>query len=181
MRALKRMEGDGFRVLEQPAVEISQLNTSGLQSVKYPRQTPHVIDEAEAVADACEAFLKGVVIVDAFGAEHQDRREWRQKMHTKYGDAFTKLYNRNKLRLNNLAWVHLALETFAKGLTVFGVRSKKAEAVQALAAKLPNLGNYNSLTIEERLELVRTFDDICKSLFDIISKQELPEETPPNQ
>ena len=160
-----------INILEQQAFEIqATLDYGGLES-EYPNQTPHVQQEVEETAQACIEFLSGVVITDAF-TEHTQRREWRHQMFGKYGSPFVRLYGKNKLRLNNIASLQLWFTTIGKALTIFKVRSEKAEALKAIVAQFPDLHEYDdSLPLEKKLLLVKKVDAVCVAFLALLRSE----------
>lgn len=165
--ALRSMEG--FQVIDQEPHSLQiTLDLDAFVS-EYPRQTPHVRREVEDVAEACCKFLGGIVVTDSF-EDHAQRREWRWAMYQQYGPAFSKLYDSNKLRINMLAWVHLALSTAGKGMKVFRVGGEKAKTIQALADQLPSLDKYDEHSVEEKLRIVGQVDDICIAFLAAVAK-----------
>ena len=174
MRVLKATSGNNIQVIEQSHVEIpTEIDISGFESAVYPKQSASVIRRVEDAVRACKDFLTGVVVTDTF-SDHLQRRDWRAGMNEKYGAVFSKVYGSNKLRLNNLASVHLTLTNLAQGVDLFKINDReKAAAVKEIVGKFPDLAGYDDeLSVEEKLAFIARVDDVCKGFLELVSKKE---------
>ncbi len=167
IRALNK--DDTITIVETQSVEIpTEYDYSGFESV-YPKQTPHVRRELEETVQACRDYLSGVVITDEF-TDHTKRREWRHEMFAKYGKAFVQFYGQNKLRLNNMSGLQSWFSVIGKAMDIFKVTSERAEKVKQLAARFPDLTEYDdSLSLDAKLEFVERVDRICTEFLELMS------------
>ncbi len=103
-------------------------------------------------------YLELPYITDSFGvtdADQHERREWRKGLYNTNPDAW-KLYESNKLRVNNLApVVQMIKSNFANN-----------PKIQAIVEEIDNLGfgEYRDLPIEKKYELIGRIDEAAKEI-----------------
>lgn len=160
---------DGIRIVRTGG-DISPLHfdPSGFDA-ELSKMTAHIHKEIEEAGRMCRNFLAGPIIVDTF-ANHTERREWRHRMFGMYGESFPRVYDKNKLRINNLGSVYSWLQTISEGLRIFKVKSAKVEEIRVLTSSLPSLENYDDLGIEDKIALVDRVDHVCQKFMDVISR-----------
>ncbi len=158
----------GLTLVEQEPFVSGEYELDGFET-EYPQMTKHVRRELEQAVRMCETFLKGIVVTDSF-KDHFERRHWRHSMAHHFGSSFVELWGSNKLRLNNLGGVHLALDVTSESMAIFRVSSERSEKIKAL--KIPNLTEYeDTLPIQKKLECVARFDVACRFFLDILTKK----------
>lgn len=166
---LNSLEKEGVRIVKRPEPLLQVTIRSGLFEVENPKFQSHVEDEVEECIKACREYLSGSILADELD-DHGARREWRVKMNTKYGKAFTELWSKNKLRLNNIAYVHLTLMTIAKGLEIFAKVSPESEKVNALYDRFPDMNDYDSKSLDEKIKFTQELDKICREFLTLVTK-----------
>jgi hypothetical protein len=120
------------------------------------------------LAEVCERYLSGSIVTDSF-ENHAERRHLRNAMQQKYGAPLHELFERNMLKLNNLAGVYSYFEfTIA---TLDGARQdhEAAQRIRAIAKEMPDLSRYEQLAPAERVEIMRALQRICEQYLAVVS------------
>lgn len=127
-------------------------------------------------------YLEGSAVSDRF-SDHDERRQWREKMFLEYGEVFNEVYkNNNQFRTNMIGLCRAALLDFIASLEDVG-NSQMAERLQQVYLEFdyrlngtdPETGTttgprYTQLTTaEERLSAVQFFEDKVLEALNILT------------
>ena len=110
------------------------------------------------------SFLKGEPMSDHFGANHDDRREWRLRLSAHGDDVYSFYQGRNQLRRNNLTGVYNAFQTLEEYLKsshpdLADIVGKKKKQLFEMIKGENSSEDYNNMTDEEKLQVVQAFED----------------------
>ncbi len=126
-----------------------------------------------STADACRNYLTGVYMKDRFTSK-QERDDWEERMRTQFGDQFTELNDRSKLRRNLIQSVFTNIEAIVHFLDEANppVQTPLAESLRMLKARIedPQLETYESKTYEEKLAFVHHVEIIAHSFLELVAK-----------
>src|SRR3989344_1246359 len=162
---------EGALVIPQPPWNIpTTINYSGLEP-ENPESSLRLQPLVFKCANACRSYLSGLIIRDSFGNDHTKRRFWRNTMYQKYGDAFSQVYKKNKLRINPITRVLGSLRVIVSASRLLEVHSAKASAIEELTKQFPDFSLYHEMSDEERLKIVEKVTSLCKSFLEIVAKE----------
>ncbi|OGG60038.1 hypothetical protein A3C86_03085 [Candidatus Kaiserbacteria bacterium RIFCSPHIGHO2_02_FULL_49_16] len=162
---------EGALVIPQPPWNIpTTINYSGLEP-ENPESSLRLQPLVFKCANACRSYLSGLIIRDSFGNDHTKRRFWRNTMYQKYGDAFSQVYKKNKLRINPITRVLGSLRVIVSASRLLKVHSAKAAAIEELTKQFPDFSLYHEMSDEERLKIVEKVTSLCKSFLEIVAKE----------
>ncbi len=134
-------------------------------------KTPLIQKQAANLAEVCERFLSGSIVTDAFNT-HEERRHWRHEMDGKYGGEFHDILEKNMLKLNNLAGIYSYMEFVVSGLDGMHVETKTADAIRAIAKKMPDLSRYEQCSADERVAIAKQIEGICEAYVAVLAVPE---------
>lgn len=114
-------------------------------------------DTAQALIDVViRPYLVSPCIVDTF-ADHSECRAWREQMDNTY-PGFSKTYNQNKLRINQLSQVKETINLLAHNLYE-GDNPQIQEKASGIVSLVPTSHvTYDSLSPLQKVELAKTIE-----------------------
>ena len=92
-------------------------------------------------------------------------------MHQKYGDAFSQVYRKNKLRINLISWVLNSLRVIVSASRLLEVHSAKASAIEELAKQFPDCSSYEEMSDEQKLAIVEQVVFVSRAFLEIVAKE----------
>ena len=178
VNALEKKKEEMYRSITRAGIEITesfQLDPQLMSPVReesFPAPNKATLTFFNNTSEACQRYLTGVYIKDHFTGK-QERDDWEEMMRKQFGDMFTTLNDRSKLRRSFMGQIASQMEA----LIIFlkkpdsQIRSGIMDAIRRLHARIndPELKEYEEMSYEQKLQVAKHVDDIARSFLEIVS------------
>jgi len=153
-------------------------------------ETPHELDYDSISSQVFAKFLKDTaiprlsrflnrpIVKDSFGSDHTARRRWQAKIPQEYAKLYQELDGQNKLRWNNILPLFTLRERIKDFLEELKSVGEKEKQIEDQLGKMPlSTGgentpeNYNSLTLDGKIEYLKRMDVWILDFFKIFEKR----------
>jgi hypothetical protein len=156
------LEGEGCRILKTdapPAPSLQALN-------QYKRLKQGDKQFIERFVQQAHDYLESPTILDNFGPNHNERRQWRRFILDKYGPEVREYLGQNKLRANTITMFVMSFEMCIDILNRAKIRSPEANRLRELYAQIPqaDLMQYSNLSRVGKMRVVRKLEDVCRGV-----------------
>lgn len=125
--------------------------------------------------EACQRYLSGVYIKDHFQSK-QERDDWEGSMQRRFGDVFTYLYDRSKLKRSFIGQVYAHMEALVSfsSQPECNLRPALRDAIRNLYKRIddPLLRQYEYMSYEDKLTFVKHTDEIAEAFLKIVTNPE---------
>ena len=166
-KLMEALLGEGLEItFPSEKIEDAPINYDGFENLSA--EGKKILDNVVAF---CKKYLRGVIIKDKFGSDDPARTKKRFELAEKYGEAFSVLYDSNKLKVNAILSLYI-ISNLVLELDMQNIHTAQAESARLLADKLPtSLSWFNYLPIDEKMEVVSKMENIARDFLSIIIKK----------
>ena len=172
----KPLSQEDFRAAIERVGRRYEASTIDVAALAGPIANPAVtelsaftVEGLEDFADAMRTWLAYPTITDSLPG-HAERRELRSQLGMQYGRSFHDLYQRNKLKGGGLFALATRFEILSMELR--HIDSDKISEIRDIVASAPDVSNYEEMTLEQKLGIVRTLESLSVRLLKFITAPE---------